>query len=126
MITMDREYTTKDGLQVRIYAVDGADNMIHGAIKFTTGWRMQAWSDFGVAMGKASLCLVEKWTPNDKDPIWCWNNDSTSERRLRFWDAKNYSSFDSNGERDGIAWDHFEKVENIEPWMIEMQKLLKD
>jgi len=47
-ITLDGEYTTRDGKEVRIYAVDaGGSHPVHGAVKSFGKWKAQAWSKHG-------------------------------------------------------------------------------
>lgn len=42
MISMDKKYKTRDGREVRIYAVDGAEPyVVHGAIMDGRGWRAE-------------------------------------------------------------------------------------
>jgi len=49
-ISMDKQYRTRDGREVRIYAVDGMNhNKVHGAIKLENGWEITTWRDDGVA-----------------------------------------------------------------------------
>jgi hypothetical protein len=46
---MDKQYRTRDGRKVRIYAVDGSSNLpIHGAIKFDNGWKSSCWNPNGL------------------------------------------------------------------------------
>lgn len=48
MISMDRQYRTRDGLEVRIYAVDGSqDYPIHGAVNHLSGWEGYEWTTDG-------------------------------------------------------------------------------
>lgn len=48
-ISMDKQYRTRDGREVRIYAVDGSSNLpIHGAIKFDNGWKSSCWNPDGL------------------------------------------------------------------------------
>ena len=48
-ISMDKKYRTRDGREVRIYAVDGyRDYPIHGAI-MDDGWCVHYWSEKGKA-----------------------------------------------------------------------------
>ena len=35
------------------------------------------------------LVKVRKWIPDDKEPIWIWQDGWYATRTLRFWDAKN-------------------------------------
>ena len=63
MIDLSKSYKTRDGKAVRLYAADGRDKPIHGAIWLKTtakalvekeGWVMVSWStegkfDFGIS-----------------------------------------------------------------------------
>lgn len=49
-ISMDKEYTTRDGVPVRIYAIDGHGTYpVHGAIRAfdTETWSVQTWTTEG-------------------------------------------------------------------------------
>jgi hypothetical protein len=48
MISKDKQYTTREGQEVRIYATDGAyDFPIHGAVLNDDGWEDQTWKQDG-------------------------------------------------------------------------------
>lgn len=48
MISKDKQYRTRGGLEVRIYAIDGrGDFSIHGAVKTEDGWMCCAWHKDG-------------------------------------------------------------------------------
>jgi len=48
MIDINKQYRTRDGREVRIYATDGGGrNAIHGAIKLEDGWIYQVWPKSG-------------------------------------------------------------------------------
>lgn len=48
MISMDKKYRTRDGREVRSYAVDAdPEYPIHGAVKSDTGWDMNEWDSDG-------------------------------------------------------------------------------
>lgn len=47
-IDKDKQYTTRDGREVRIYATDGAGLCpVHGAIRESNGWYSCKWSSCG-------------------------------------------------------------------------------
>lgn len=49
MISMDKKYRTRDGREVRIYAVDGNGKWpVHGAIKENEGWNARVWAKDGL------------------------------------------------------------------------------
>jgi len=59
MISLDKQYKTKDGIEVRIYAVDGdGDYPIHGAYRDIVGnWNMAVWTREGLFNGHDGHCL---------------------------------------------------------------------
>lgn len=128
-ISMDKKYTTRDGRPVRIYAVDAGGNYpIHGTIYNGEKWNIACWTHSGHCT-KAGVYtfndLIEAWEPQDKEPIWCWDN-TNHVRTIRFWDAKNKCTFSYTGTRNGNKWDNYAKVEHIEQWMLDEQKTLED
>jgi hypothetical protein len=75
MISMDKEYRTRDGREVRIYATDGIGHQsVHGAYRDVNGaWAMWLWSKEGVGtVGYAEdgvIDLVEV-KPRIKRTVW--------------------------------------------------------
>jgi hypothetical protein len=62
MISKDKQYTTREGQEVRIYATDGMDNYpIHGAVLTDNGWNNTVWSQKGNfnSLGETRLDLIE-------------------------------------------------------------------
>ncbi len=58
MIDKSKQYRTRQGQEVRIYAVDGDEEMpIHGAILTKHGWKVNSWARDG------------KWCPNMSDGV---------------------------------------------------------
>jgi hypothetical protein len=49
MIELGKQYKTRDGCEVRIYAVDGGGRFpVHGAVKFSgTAWTPNEWTETG-------------------------------------------------------------------------------
>lgn len=44
MISMDKNYRTREGQDVRLYAIDGKGQWpIHGAFLLDNGWKMATW-----------------------------------------------------------------------------------
>ena len=64
----------------------------------------------------------------DKALVWCWDDDDLFQRILRFYDAKNQSTFSkASGLRDDIVYEHYEIFKGEEPeWATEARKNLKD
>jgi phenolic acid decarboxylase len=131
MIDINKKYRTREGNEVRIYAVDGAEmHEVHGAYKLNGGWISETWTKKGTyfATSESEIDLIEftPWIPKDKEPVWCWENDYICLRELKFWDEINKATFTYNGKRIGVRFANYAKVEHIEPWMIEAQSKLQD
>lgn len=59
MIDLNKKYRTKNGREVRIYAIDGNETgYVHGAIKGENGWFITSWRSDGIS-GFPDYDLVE-------------------------------------------------------------------
>ena len=73
MISMDKNYRTKDGKKVRFYAIDGYGHWpVHGAVLHPDGWYSFTWSEDGDGrFGSATLIEVvmipEYWVVFESD-----------------------------------------------------------
>lgn len=55
MIDKDKQYKTRDGREVRIYATDGAGVFpVHGAIKHGEGWSSFTWASNGSSINSTT------------------------------------------------------------------------
>ena len=69
-VSMDKQYRTRDGREVRIYAVDGCgDYPIHGAIKKEVGWDVRVWPVTGLHDSYENIDLIEV-KPRIKREYW--------------------------------------------------------
>lgn len=72
MIDKSKQYRTRDGREVRIYATDGHPSLtIHGAIKLEDGWEIVAWRSDGRLGGyrETDSDLIEV-KPRIKREVW--------------------------------------------------------
>ena len=64
MIDKNKEYTTRDGREVRIYATDGNRSFpVHGAVREHDGWSFASWTCTGnhdIGCGESEHDLIEK------------------------------------------------------------------
>jgi len=69
MIDLNKKYRTKNGREVRIYAIDGTETTsVHGAIKGENGWFITTWRSDGIS-GFPDYDLVEV-KPRIKKTVW--------------------------------------------------------
>ena len=71
MISKDKQYRTRDGREVRIYATDGTSRPVHGAIKYPKDWRAETWLLDGswIYDEEHTLDLIEV-RPRIKRTVW--------------------------------------------------------
>ena len=129
-ISLDKQYTTRNGHKVRLYAVDGGGEYpIHAAVFIDGMWKSNTWTVKGCYYMDGTidnLDLIEIKPLQDKDPVYAWDNGYTHLRISGFYDKINKRLFDIDGLRGGIAYSNYELIENPPQWMIEAQKTLKD
>jgi hypothetical protein len=67
-------------------------------------------------------------TFEDKSPVYCWDDGYTHYKNLRFYDAKNNSTFNCMGERSDAKWKNMELIpkKNRTQWMEEAMLSLED
>lgn len=69
-IELGKQYQTRDGHEVRIYAVDGnADYPVHGAVLYDYGWSPTFWTLDGINGLISALNLIEI-KPKRKIEFW--------------------------------------------------------
>ena len=69
-ISIDKQYRTRNGKEVRIYAVDGCgDYPIHGAVQNCQGWSCFSWPATGLHESCENIDLIEI-KPRIKREFW--------------------------------------------------------
>ena len=62
----------------------------------------------------------------DGQLVWCWDNDDTHVKCLKFYDAKNECTYQFDGTEDGHNYDNYEPFEgNYPDWALEAFQTLK-
>lgn len=51
----------------------------------------------------------------DGQLVWCWDNDETHSRHLRFYDVRNKCTFYDDGNRNGYSYKNYEPFEGNYP-----------
>ena len=130
-IKVGKTYYTRDGHEVQIYATDrGGIYPIHGAILGDDNiWNIQRWK----TNGEAFFDIINNITRqeqklDDKELVWCWDDDMTYGKYLGFYDAKyNLAFFSTNGKRGGNSFDHYAPYEGGWPqWAKDAHKNLEN
>jgi len=131
-ISTDKEYSTLDGRVITIYSTKaGGSYPIHGAIldKTDNVWDLQKWKKDGTAFFDGSNSIAfEEWEPQDKEFVWCWDDDMIFRRETGFYDKIHGCTFKpETGGRDGYIFRYYAPYECEWPaWAKEAQKKLED
>ena len=72
------------------------------------------------------LDVCEKTGFFDGQLVWCWEDDDTHSRVLRFYEVKRKCTYKFDGTQDGHAYDNYEPFEgNYPDWALEAFQTLK-
>lgn len=65
--------------------------------------------------------------PKDKQLCWCWNNDESHKRTMKFYDKENKVTYYYDGKRHGNRFENYEPIprEEYPQWAIEAEKTLE-
>ena len=93
MIDKSKQYRTRDGREVRIYATDGyKDYPIHGAI-MDHGWCFHYWTEDG--KGTTSRFDLIEVKPRHKRTVWL----NVYEKSISHWDSKELAADRASSDR---------------------------
>ena len=72
------------------------------------------------------LDVCEKTGFFDGQLVWCWENEFTHSKHLRFYDSKYKCAYDYSGNRGGFSYNNYEPFEgNYPDWALEAFQTLK-
>ena len=72
------------------------------------------------------LDVCEKTGFFDGQLVWCWENEFTHSKHLRFYDSKSKCSYDYSGKRGGFSYDNYEPFEgNYPDWALDAFQTLE-
>ena len=72
------------------------------------------------------LDVCEKTGFFDGQLVWCWDNNDTHYRMLKFYDVKNECTYYYNGSKGGITYSKYEPFEgNYPDWALEAFQTLE-
>ena len=123
-----KEYATRDGYKAFILKEVKIAKMTSfiGYVRSTCDIEPCQWFEDGNEFNEKSLDLIVPRGLEDKQPIWAWDDEEENFRIFTFYDEVNDMVYAVDGSRDCEEYDNMVPVANIEPWMIEAQKLLED
>ena len=92
------------------------NNMFHDEV----GKNRNDWVEHTDANTWQQLDVCEETGFFDGQLVWCWDNDETHSRHLRFYDVRNKCAFYDDGNRNGYSYKNYEPFEgNYPDWALE-------
>ena len=90
------------------------------------GNKFSTWQHHSETNVWQQLGVCEKTGFFDGQLVWCWDNDDTHVRTLRFYNVKNKSTYQFNGTEDGHNYENYEPFEGNYPyWALEAFQTLE-
>lgn len=90
------------------------------------GNKSSVWQNHSETNVWQQLDVCEKTGFFDGQLVWCWENEFTHSKHLRFYDAKNKCSYDYAGKKGGFSYDNYEPFEgNYPDWALKAFQTLK-
>ena len=90
------------------------------------GNKSSIWQNHSETNVWQQLDVCEKTGFFDGQLVWCWNNDDTHFRYLKFYDAKNECAYLYDGDRNGSVYSNYEPFEgNYPDWALEAFQTLE-
>ena len=93
---------------------------------YNVGYKCDDWRKHTDTKQWQQLDICKKTGLFDGQLVWCWDNDDTHVRQLRFYDVKYKCTYQADGTKDGGLYDNYEPFEgNYSDWALEAFQTLK-
>ena len=90
------------------------------------GNKSSIWQNHTDTNAWQQLDVCEKTGFFDGQLVWCWEDDDTHSRVLRFYEVKRKGTYKFDGTQDGHAYDNYEPFEgNYPDWALEAFQTLE-
>ena len=90
------------------------------------GKKSFTWKNHSETNTWQQLDVCEKTGFFDGQLVWCWDNNDTHTRILKFYDAKNECTYHYDGTEDGHNYENYEPFEgNYPDWALEAFQTLE-
>ena len=100
--------------------------LVIGNVYQKVGEKCNEWIKHTDAKYWQQLEVCEKTGFFDGQLVWCWDNDDTHVRTLRFYDVKNKCTYQFDGTEDGHDYDNYEPFEgNYPDWALKAFQTLE-
>ena len=112
-------------LVVRITGLNSGELVVNDKY-YKVGEHIKNWSNFNNNNVWQQLDVCEETGFFDGQLVWCWENEFTHSKHLRFYDSKSKCSYDYSGKRGGFSYDNYEPFEgNYPDWALEAFQTLE-
>ena len=93
---------------------------------YNVGYKCDDWREHTNTIAWKPLDVCEETGFFDGQLVWCWDNEFTHTRNLKFYNAKNKCTYKFDGKKDGYNYDNYEPFEgNYPDWALEVFQTLE-
>ena len=112
-------------LVVKFTGLQSGEVVVNGG-HFKIGDKSTTWIKHTDTNYWQQLDVYEKTGFFDGQLVWCWEDDDTHVRQLRFYDVKYKCTYQADGTKDGGLYDNYEPFEgNYPDWALEAFQTLE-
>ena len=112
-------------LVVRITGLNSGELVVNDKY-YKVGEHIKNWSKFNNNNVWQQLGVCEKTGFFDGQLVWCWEEDDTHIRYLKFYEAKHKGTYQFDGTRCGTRFNNYEPFEgNYPDWALEAFQTLE-
>ena len=115
----------KSSLVVKFTGLQSGEVVVNSK-HYNIGDKSTTWTSHTDTDVWQQLDVCEKTGFFDGQLVWCWDNDETHSRHLRFYDVKNKCAFYDDGNRNGYSYKNYKPFEgNYPDWALEAFQTLE-
>ena len=112
-------------LVVKFTELQSGEVVVH-TYPHNVGYKRNDWRIHTDNIVWQQLDVCEKTGFFDGQLVWCWENEFTHSKHLRFYDSKNKCAYDYSGNRGGFSYDNYAPFEgNYPDWALEAFQTLE-
>ena len=113
-------------LVIKFTGLKSGEVVVNSGVHGDVGKKLNDWTEYTDINTWQQLDVCKKTGFFDGQLVWCWDNDETHSRHLRFYDVKNKCAFDDDGNRNGYSYKNYEPFEgNYPDWSLEAFQTLE-
>ena len=113
-------------LVVKFTELKSGEVVVNNTFHSEVGKKRNDWIEHTNTNTWQQLEVCKKTGFFDGQLVWCWSNDDTHSKTLKFYDVKNKCTYDYSGKRGGFSYVNYAPFEgNYPDWALEAFQTLE-